>query len=321
MSPTPEAQKKRKARYRRARVRNFIFTVGPARLTGGSISRRHLSKALVVRDVSTASPLWPAAFDGLRIGHVSDFHLGEIVTMERALEAVELLAAQEPDIIACTGDVVDLHHHGADEIFRAMVAVGAPMGAMLVLGNHDELHCPDTVMRLAREAGVTVLHDEAVSISRNGERLVVGGTSWASGAVACARRVDVVCREPVDLLLSHNPKSFLRSSELGIPLTLSGHTHGGQIAMKNRPNANMALTHRHRAGLFEQGPSRLFITTGVGSWFPLRVNCPAEIAMITVGHHAALDDEPLSPDSPSDSPSDGAGKRKRRLGRRRKREV
>jgi len=313
MSPTDEAQRKRKSRYRRARIRNFFFTVGPARLTGGSISRRHLSKALVVRDITTASPLWPAAFDGLRIGHVSDFHLGELITMERALEAIQILEAHEPDLIACTGDVVDLHHHGADELFRAMAAVGAPMGAMLVLGNHDELHCPHTVMRLADEAGVTVLHDNVVSILRNGERLVVGGTSWAAGAVACARRVDAVCRERVDLLLSHNPKSFLRSAELGIPLTLSGHTHGGQVAMRNRPNANFAIAHRHGAGLFEQGPSRLFVTTGVGSWFPLRVNCPAEVAIITIGHHATDTAE-----GESAVPSAPERKRKRRLGRRKR---
>ena len=69
---------------------------------------------------------------------------------------------------------------------------------------------------------------------------------------------------------------------LGVPLTLAGHTHGGHIAMKGRPNANLALTHRYRSGLYTDGPSRLYVTTGVGDWFPVRVNCPAEIAIITM---------------------------------------
>ena len=111
---------------------------------------------------------------------------------------------------------------------------------------------------------------------------MVAGIGWASSAVACAKRVDRACADGADLLLAHNPKAFLHSADLGVPLTLSGHTHGGQVAIKNRPNANLAVTHRHRAGLFERGPSRLFVTTGVGSWFPLRVNCPPEMALITM---------------------------------------
>ncbi len=70
-------------------------------------------------------------------------------------------------------------------------------------------------------------------------------------------------------------------------MTLAGHTHGGQIAIKKRPNANLALTHRRGAGLFQSDGSMLYVTTGVGAWFPLRVNCPAEIAMLTVRHEAA----------------------------------
>ena len=73
-------------------------------------------------------------------------------------------------------------------------------------------------------------------------------------------------------------------------LTLSGHTHGGQVALPRRPNTNLAISHRHSAGLFEIGDSRLFVTRGVGSWFPLRVNCPPEVAMLTMRHG------PITPD-------------------------
>ena len=71
---------------------------------------------------------------------------------------------------------------------------------------------------------------------------------------------------------------------MGIPLTLSGHTHGGQIAMKKRPNANLSVTHRRSIGQFQTDGSMLYVTSGVGAWFPLRVNCPAEIAMLTIRH-------------------------------------
>jgi predicted MPP superfamily phosphohydrolase len=296
-TPPKTSSKQRKAtnKYRRARIRNFLFTVGPNRLSGGRISRLHLAQNVVIREVEVASSRWPKAFDGMRIGHVSDFHLGELLPLDRALLVVEQLAAQEPDFVACTGVVVDLHNDDAGPLLRALADVGAPMGSALVLGNHDELHCPDTITQLGEAAGLMVLRNAAASIARNGENITVAGIDWAKSAVDCSRNIDRVCSGGADLLLAHNPRAFMRAAEVGIAMTLSGHTHGGQIAIKNRPNMSLALGHRHRAGLFSDGPSRMYVTAGVGAWFPLRVNCPAEIAMITLRHaeEPAADETPV----------------------------
>ncbi|MCH8261377.1 MAG: hypothetical protein IIC46_14355, partial [Planctomycetes bacterium] len=100
------ARRQRRAKirkYRRARIRQFLFTVGPDRLSGGRASRRHLAQGFIVREIEIASPLWPARFDGLRIGHVSDFHVGELHPIEQALEVIACLRDHEPDLIACTG--------------------------------------------------------------------------------------------------------------------------------------------------------------------------------------------------------------------------
>jgi uncharacterized protein len=282
MSAESLPRPKRNAKYRRAKIRHFIFTVGPNTLSGGRIRRRHLAQDVVVRELTISSPGWPKAFDGLRIGHVSDFHLGHLLPLERALNLVELLGEQKPDLVACTGDVVDLDHHEAGPLLDAMARLNAPLGTALVLGNHDELHCGDTLCKMALDAGITVLRNEAIEVHHNGNHMTVAGVGWSKTTSGCAKYVDATCRGEVDLLLSHNPKSFHRAAELGIPLTLAGHTHGGQIAMKNRPQASLAFYHKHSVGLFEQGPSRLYVTSGVGAWFPLRINCPAEIAMITM---------------------------------------
>jgi predicted MPP superfamily phosphohydrolase len=275
--------RRRERAYRRARIRHFLFTVGPHRVSGGRITRRHLAQEVVVNDSELWSPQWPASFDGLRIGHVSDFHLGDLLPLDKALEVVECLREQEPELVACTGDVVDLHNDGeAGLLFEALGRIDAPCGVFLVLGNHDELHDPDGLTAMARACGVTVLRNDVVQVIRNGESLLVGGIEWARSALRCARHIDVAGAADADLLLAHNPKAFLRAADLGIPLTLSGHTHGGQIAMKKRPNTNLALLHRRSVGAFEADGSLLYVTSGVGAWFPLRVNCPAEIAMLTV---------------------------------------
>lgn len=250
-----------------------------------------MAQDVIVREVEIVSPRWPKAFDGLRIGHVSDFHLGTLLPLERALAVVDMLRAEEPDLVACTGDVVDLDHHEAGPLLDAMAKIDAPMGSSLVLGNHDELHCGETLTKMALDAGVKVLRNEAIEVNHNGQHLTVAGIHWAKSTIGCAKHVEATCDEDVDLLLAHNPKAFVRASEIGIPLTLAGHTHGGQIAMKGRPQACLAFSHKHRAGLFAEGQSRLYVTAGVGAWFPLRINCPAEIAMITMKHQPEPDPE------------------------------
>lgn len=282
MPKTKRKHRVRRRKYRRARVRHFLFTLGPNRLSGGRIIRRHLAIDVIVREIEIVSELWPRAFDGLRIGHVSDFHLGELLPLERALEVIALLAAQEPDFIACTGDVVDLHNHDAPLLLSAMADIDAPLGAAMVLGNHDELHDAEELVTMAEEAGIIVLRDDAMSVVHNQEELLIAGIDWAKSAARCAEHVDRACGDFAHVLLSHNPKSFLRAAELGIPVTLAGHTHGGQVALKGKPNRNLALLHRHSAGVFEADDSHMFVTNGVGAWFPLRVNCPAEIAIVTV---------------------------------------
>lgn len=245
----------------------------------------------MIRELEAESPLWPGEFDGLRIGHVSDFHLGELLPLEKALEVVDCLARQQPDLVACTGDLVDLDNGCARPLLEALGALDPPLGTFLVLGNHDELHDADGLAAMAADSGVSVLRNEAVKINHHGHHLVVVGIEWARSAVACARHVDRACGGETHLLLAHNPKAFLRASDLGIPLTLAGHTHGGQIAMKKRPNTNLALSHRRSAGLFRSNGSVLYVTNGVGAWFPLRVNCPAEIALLTI-HRDEDPDEP-----------------------------
>lgn len=275
-APTPSGK------LRRALMRNIVFTIGPDRLTRGMLSRAHLRHGILVREIEVVSPRWPRPFDGLRIGHFSDLHVGSMIPLERGLEAVSLLAAEQPDLVVCTGDVVDLHAIAVEPIFRAMAGIRSPLGAAFVLGNHDELDDPRLVARMAADAGVLVLDDTTLEIRRHGTPLRIAGIGWAKTVAECATKVDQAGGREADLLLAHNPRAFRRAIEHGIPLTLSGHTHGGQVALPGRPTASLAIGHRYRAGLYEQMHSRLYVTTGVGAWFPLRVNCPPEVAIITM---------------------------------------
>ena len=283
--PQVRTRSKPSLKLRKARIRHFLITSGPNRLTRGWINRRHQSADVVVREQEIIAPNWPKAFDGIRIGHISDLHVGDLLSPERAIDIVGQLKDAAPDMICHTGDLADLYWPGIESVAQAIGAIDAPMGNFFVRGNHDELDSAEEVERIVSQAGTTVLQDDVALVRRGEQTLRVGGIVWSRTPSQCRQRIDsAMGDESVDLLLSHNPKAFDHAAEKSVALTLSGHTHGGQIARRNRPNANLAVFHGHRrnAGIYDIGDSRLFVTVGAGALFPLRWNVPAEIAMLTV---------------------------------------
>ena len=197
---------------------------------------------------------------------------------------MEILSGHDPDLVACTGDVVDLHLDGVDPLLQAIGSIDAPLGSFLVLGNHDHLDDPKAVSVIAADSGINVLDGRVMQVPVGGHVLNVGGIGWAKKVKELSVMIDQLQADRVDLLLSHNPKAFIEASRQGIPLTLAGHTHGGQVASRRNTKRNLAFAHRHNAGLYWREPSALFVTTGIGSWFPIRVHCPPEVVLIELHH-------------------------------------
>jgi predicted MPP superfamily phosphohydrolase len=267
--------------YLRAAIRHAVLTRAADSLTLGLLGRRHRAQEIGVRSIELRVPGWPAAHDGVRIAHLSDFHLGDLMPIERAVDAVERIAMLRPDLVACTGDVVDLDFDGAEPLLQAMGSIEAPLGRYLVLGNHDHLHDAPRLAASAESSGLTVVHEQVVRAGDPANPLLVGGVDWGRTVAALDRAVDALPAVP-DLLLAHNPKAFHAAMRRGVPLTLSGHTHGGQVALKGRPRANLSFAHRLSAGHYERRGCALFVTVGAGAWFPLRLHCAPEVVLLTV---------------------------------------
>lgn len=283
-SHTPVAVVRRAGKYTRAKLRHLLLTIAADRLTRGELVRRHIAQQVEEKSIEIRLPRWPSTYDGIRIAHISDFHVGHLMTIERAIAVLECVAMIGADLVVCTGDVVDLDAHHAEPVLAALGRAAGRLGSLLVLGNHDHLDDANQVARDAERNGVTVLRDEAVLLGSNGARLRVGGIDWARTIRACGRRVGKVWQRGrgIDLLLSHNPKAFVSAAEFGVPLTLAGHTHGRQFSIRRRNPAEPSFARRLNAGLYARNESALFVTVGLGAWFPLRVNCPPEIAVLTV---------------------------------------
>ena len=253
-------------------------------LGGASTSR------LVVRRETLVLPHWPAALDGLRLALVADLHAGgPQVQQHHVKRIVECTLAERPDLIAVLGDVIDVTVRGGayvapDAIGRELGALRAPLGAFAVMGNHD-WHSGEglTVLRALREAHLTVLENQAQAVPARGTTLHVAGLADVSSRMAdvYAALRDIPAGDPV-LLLSHNPDVFPQVPPR-VSLTVSGHTHGGQVdfPLIRRVMIPSQFGDRYARGHIVEDGRHLYVTSGIGtSRWPIRLRRPPEIVVL-----------------------------------------
>ena len=254
--------------------------VGSGALTGlafyGYANERHrlqLTRARV--PVAGLSP----AFEGLSIALLTDLHRSETVAHGFIQRAVALAMTGRPDLVVLGGDYVTWRNRAfADDCARALSGLAAPLGVFAVLGNHDDDR--DVPAALARQ-GFSVLRDVRTRLSVRGERLdLVGIRFWTRSAKDIAPLLRGAASNSI--LLAHDPRMLREAAALGIPLVLSGHTHGGQVVL---PGIGAILRRRFPVsqGLGHAGGSTVFVSRGVGTvYVPIRLNCPPEVSLLTL---------------------------------------
>ena len=221
-----------------------------------------------------------AAWAGARIVQLSDLHVGRFFGGRRLARLVARARAAKPDLVLVTGDVVDDSARFAPEAARLLGSIEAPLGVFACLGNHDHYAGGRAVREALEAAGVRVLVNEGVRLERDGAPLWLCGVDdlWF-GADLDAALAGKPEGAPA-LLLSHQPNLFPEAAARGVALTLSGHTHGGQVAVPFLRQASLArLITPFVAGLYRQGASRLYVSRGAGAIRPLvRLGAPPEVA-------------------------------------------
>ncbi len=255
---------------------------------------------LVVRQVPVACAALPASFQGYRIAHISDLHLSTFALAPGTVEKiVEMVNAQQPDLIVFTGDLVSI---SADELPRFMPALAklsATDGVLSVMGNHD--YClygekkkerpaqvqAQELIEMQRKMGWQVLLNEHVVVHRDTDSLAILGIE-NSGRHHFGQRGDLpramegLDDETFKILLSHDPSFWHMAvtKQTNIPLTLSGHTH----AMQFRIGSYSPSVHVYRewGGLYTQGHQHLHVSVGTGSNIPFRLGAWPEIDIITL---------------------------------------
>jgi predicted MPP superfamily phosphohydrolase len=223
--------------------------------------------------------------DGYRIGQISDVHCGPQVSEERVSSWVARLNALDLDLVAITGDLITHGSSHVEAVARALGGLRAKDGAFACMGNHDYFTDGEHLIRELERRGLTVLRNRGVVVERGAARLYVAGVddTWTSRddvARALAARPEGI----PTVLLAHDPNLFPQARDRAVELTLSGHTHGGQLGVPGVRHLSLArLITRWTAGLYRQGRSWLYVNRGVGTTGPpVRLGAPAELALITL---------------------------------------
>ena len=237
-------------------------------------------------------PSLPKAFEGFRIAQLSDIHIGPFMPAEQIRRFVEIANSLRPDLIALTGDFVTFDPRTERAVVEALRGLRAPFGVFGCLGNHDAwAGVEDSIAALFRLTGVRILRGQAVPIVIGGEWFQLIGVDFQSrrrfGPSAPVAHIlgnieGLIAPDRPNILLSHNPDTFDRAAELGIGLSLAGHTHGGQLALEfiSPQIAPSRLVTPYVAGWYRKPGGQLYVNRGIGTiGVPIRVGAPPEITV------------------------------------------
>lgn len=257
-----------------------------------------------VKQVQLSFDSLPAAFDGLRIVHISDLHLDGWEGHGKELQQrVDEINGLHPDIICFTGDLISLSPNELKPFVPILRQLRTNQGGHVytVLGNHDYMpytdfsdarERKDAVAKLVRmereELGWTVLLNESEVIRHGGDSIAILGCENKSvGAHPVIQRGDL--RKTIQgkdgifcILLTHDPSQWRKEvlPETNIPLTLSGHTHAMQLRVLGFTPSKWLYPECD--GLYTEGKQHLYVNIGLGGTLPWRIGATPEITLITL---------------------------------------
>lgn len=255
---------------------------------------------IMVRRATCSSPLLPASFEGYRVLQLSDIHIGTYLRNRHFIDRlVNLVNEQHADLVVFTGDLVNVSAEEVIPFQHILKQVRANDGVYSILGNHD--YCEygadkserniaknQTVLHyLEEKIGWHLLLNDHVLIRRGNDAIAVIGVENISRPPFqdygdLKKAMEGLPPGMFKILLSHDPSHWRRGvlHQTDIALTLSGHTHAGQLRVGRLSPSKVA--YQEWGGKYTEDGSMLYVSTGIGGTVPFRLGAWPEINIITL---------------------------------------
>jgi len=237
--------------------------------------------------VSLPLPASHERLAGLRIGFVTDTHVGPLITPAQVARALDLLASGRPDLALFGGDYISDSPRYAERAAAVLgrFAAETPLGGVAVLGNHDISNDGERMVAALRRQGIRVLRNQSIAIPVDGDTLWIAGIDESILADACPDQAFAgIPPGAATLALWHEPDDAAESANCGAFAQLSGHSHGGQVRLP-LVGAPFAPTggRRYVSGLNRADAMPIYTSRGLGTYRPpVRFNCPPEVTLLTL---------------------------------------
>jgi hypothetical protein len=188
------------------------------------------------------------------------------------------------------GDITDDDPVYLSKYLESLETLDPYLPAIGVLGNHDVYADPERTLHVLEDSRLQMLVNEGMVVERGGAKLWLAGVGdagarrigkWGSMAPDFDKALVGKPEGAPVVLLCHQPQGFPEAKARGVELTLSGHTHGGQVGFKALDWSLAKLFMKYHMGLFKEGKSQLYVTPGTGYWaLPVRFGLSPEISLI-----------------------------------------
>lgn len=268
------------------RINAFVASEAPIR----SLARSWSKKAKIAMDEASSLSLeqveirlkrLPPKLDGFKIIHLSDIHHSPFTGLAQIERVVKIANRLKPDVFLLTGDYVSHEREYIAPVAALLGKLKAKHGIYACLGNHDHWTDAELVTHLFRGEGINMLVNEGLRFEARGASFWLAGVDdYMVGKTDVRAALKGSFPDEMKLLLAHNPIIFREATRDGVDLTLSGHTHGGQIKFRDEEK-RLLRTRKLRAGLYERKGSQVYVTRGIGTVVvPMRYQCPPEISLL-----------------------------------------
>lgn len=242
---------------------------------------------LVVKKETFEFPDLPDAFDGYRILQISDLHIGSFARHPEFIQKMVSTAnSLNADLIVFTGDLINVKESEVRPFVKHLSQLKAKDGVLSIMGNHD-YYDGNKIVNTEKEMGWKLLLNDHIDIRRQGQIISVIGVEQTGRPPFEARgklrkAIADVQDGAFKILLTHDPSHWRMEvlDTTDIQLTLSGHTHGGQLKMGRLSPAR--LIYREWSGIYRQQGKTIYVSNGLGGRLPFRLGAWPEINILTL---------------------------------------